>query len=108
MVTDGRGETAHDNVQITIRPIGLSGPTTDVEKGFDLGSSGRFEEAIEYLDKVPSTDPNYIFALSGKGLAFYRLGRYQEAISYYDRALAIDPDNALVVDNKRLALDKLQ
>jgi tetratricopeptide (TPR) repeat protein/uncharacterized caspase-like protein len=78
-----------------------------VNKGNDLLNTGRYEEAIEYFDKVPSTNPNYVEALGGKGRALFELGRYQEAISYYDEALAKDPNYDFALNNKGIALSFL-
>jgi tetratricopeptide (TPR) repeat protein len=53
-------------------------------------------------------EPDYVTALSNKGLALDELERYQEAIGYYDRALEIEPDYVNASYNKGLTLDELE
>lgn len=56
-------------------------------KGNALNYLGRYEEAIEYLDKALAINPNHDNASRNKG----NLRRYDEAIQCYDKAIEIDP-----------------
>ncbi len=76
-------------------------------RGNNAYQQGRYEEAIEYFDRVLAIDPNHIGALIIKGLAFDRLARSEEAIEYFDRVLAIDPNHIGALLSKGLALDRL-
>jgi tetratricopeptide (TPR) repeat protein len=76
-------------------------------KGKALDELGKYEEAIEYYDKVLALDPNNKFALNNKGADLYDLGSYEEAIKYFLKRLAIDPNNKHVLYNTGTALDEL-
>jgi tetratricopeptide (TPR) repeat protein len=65
------------------------------EKGDALSEQGRYQEAIEYYDRVLAIDPNYVDALNNK-----------EAIEYYNRVLAMEPDNVNALYNKGNTLYK--
>jgi tetratricopeptide (TPR) repeat protein len=76
-------------------------------KGWALGKSGRYEEAIPYYDKAIAIDPTHTDALDNKGWALFHLGRYQEAIEQFDKTLVVDPKYADAWDGKEWALRKL-
>src|SRR5687768_4303267 len=67
-------------------------------------NSGKYQEAVEYMDKTLAIDPNNIGAYNNKALVLDKTGRYQEAIENYDKALAIDPNSPATLYNKGLAL----
>ena len=70
-------------------------------KGLALYNLGKYEEAIEWYDKVLKIDPNDVNALNNKGLALNNLGKYQEAIEWYDKALEIDPNVCYCFEQQR-------
>jgi tetratricopeptide (TPR) repeat protein len=58
---------------------------------------GRFEEALEWLDRVLKLKPYFalsVLALDNKAIAFRRLHRFDEALALYHHMRAIDPANA--------------
>ena len=69
----------------------------DVEKlyneGYLMSNLGRYEDAINYFDKVLKIDPHHIDSLYFKGLTLSDLGRDDEAIEYFDRLLVLKPDS---------------
>jgi len=71
-----------------------------VEKGIELVSQGKDEQAIIWLDKALSIDPANLMALISKGAALRELGQYPEAIIMYDRVLAIDPHDEYAIGGK--------
>lgn len=71
-----------------------------VQKGTDLVSLGKGEQAITWLDKALSIDPTNLMALISKGAALRELGQYPEAIIMYDRVLAIDPHDEYALGGK--------
>lgn len=71
-----------------------------VEKGTDLASQGKAEQAITWLDKALNIDSNNIMALISKGDALKDLGQYPEAIIMYDRVLMTDPHDAFAIGGK--------
>lgn len=71
-----------------------------VQKGTELLSQGKGEEAITWLDKALSIDPTNLMALTSRGGALRDLGQYQEAIIMYDKVLAIDPNDAYAIGGK--------
>jgi len=50
---------------------------------------GNYSEATEYLDKIISTDSNYIPALRAYGDLAYTLGKYDKASLYYSRYITL-------------------
>lgn len=87
------------------------------EKANTLFDSGKYEEAIEYYDKIIEIEPNNADAEVNKGLALNELvnkgvylsyfGQPKEAITYYDKALAIDGNYTDALNNKAFALANL-
>ena len=69
-------------------------------KGAALISLGRFEEAIESLDKAIEINPLNEITWNNKGNALSRLGRHREAIDCYDRALKVNPNYEVAWNNK--------
>jgi tetratricopeptide (TPR) repeat protein len=62
-------------------------------KGSALYSLGKYNESIQYFNKVLTMDPNNLDALVGKGSVLYESRQYTDAIKYYNKVLGIDPDN---------------
>jgi tetratricopeptide (TPR) repeat protein len=73
-------------------------------KGDALLGLGNYTQAIQYLDKALSIDPNFQDALYDRGDALYNLGNYTKAIQYLDKALAIDPNDKYALNGKGWAL----
>jgi tetratricopeptide (TPR) repeat protein len=72
-----------------------------------LDHQGNYAQAVEYFDKALAIDPNYKFALNGKGWALYYQGNYAQAIPLFDKALAIDPNYQDALSGKQNALSNL-
>ncbi|MEQ8221531.1 MAG: tetratricopeptide repeat protein [Candidatus Eremiobacterota bacterium] len=64
-------------------------------KSTDLYESGKYEEAIKWLDKAIEADGHSITAWYNMGTCLFNLGRYGEAIECYNKVLTIDPDYAI-------------
>jgi len=101
-----------------------------LNKGNDAFSEGRYEEAIEYYDKVLTIQPSHSEALSKKAGAekkiweendevsieelvkrgddFYKEGNYEEAIECYNEVLEIDSDNTYAENRIEEAEMKLE
>ena len=77
------------------------------DKGFSLGSLGRYEEAIHCLDKALELDPHLIPAWNNKGNSLNGMGRYEDAIRCFDQALESNPHNADAWTNKGASLGSL-
>ena len=71
-----------------------------VEKGTDLVSQDKGEQALTWLDKALTIDPTNLMALVSKGTALKELGQYQDAITLYDRVLAVDPHDIYAIGGK--------
>ena len=65
---------------------------------------GRYEDALEALDKVLEINQGDEVALSLKGLALGLLGRHEEALDAVDNALEIDPKNGFALSRKVVEL----
>ena len=68
----------------------------------------KYEEALQFYDKVLAIDPSSVNALNSKGLALDHLQRYDEAVQTFDKALSINPSSVNALNNKGLALEHLQ
>jgi tetratricopeptide (TPR) repeat protein len=76
------------------------------KQGNDLLTSGKYNESIAAFDKALASNPNYFFALIGKGFALVKLGKYNESIPYLDKALSINPKNVNALNLKTFAQSK--
>lgn len=63
-------------------------------QGVELGSGGKYQEAIAELSRVVEEDPEHVIAYTSLGVAFHRSGQDDRALSCYEAALKIEPGNA--------------
>ena len=77
----------------TTKPYAINPTYVDAidNKANALSNLQKYDEAIQYYDKVLAIDPTNVDSLNNKGAALQKLQKYDEAIQYYDKALAIDP-----------------
>lgn len=68
-------------------------------KMVDLKNQGRFDEALECLDKILEMNPENIPALYDKGKISEITGNYETALMYYDNVLNLDPENLMALDS---------
>jgi tetratricopeptide (TPR) repeat protein len=52
---------------------------------------GKYEEAIQYFEKVIGINPNFSLAFKSMGNAYLNLQRYEDAKSSYEQAIRLDP-----------------
>jgi len=60
-------------------------------RGWVFATLGRFDEAIEDLNKAIALEPNSFEAYNTRGVVFVIMGHYREAIEDFDRAIALKP-----------------
>jgi glycosyltransferase involved in cell wall biosynthesis len=53
---------------------------------------GKYEEALEHLEKAVAVNPGFAPAYQSIGNNYYNLSRYGEALTAYKRAMQLDPD----------------
>ncbi len=77
-------------------------PGTDeyIEKGVSSFNLGRFNEAIEYFNKVIKLDPFNASAYYNRGSVKYECGDTIEAIVDFNRAIEIDPGDSKAYLNR--------
>jgi tetratricopeptide (TPR) repeat protein len=68
----------------------------------------KYDEAIQYYDKVLAINPSAVGALNSKGLALDHLQRYDEALQSFDKAFEIDTSNPKALDGKASILSKVK
>ena len=56
-------------------------------KGIALKNLKRYDESIQYYDKILAIDPSNVNALNNKAIALKNLKRYDESLQYYDKIL---------------------
>ena len=68
---------------------------------------GKYDDALESLDKALKINPEDESVLSLKGAALLSLGRYEDALKALDKALEINPKNESALSGKGIALFSL-
>ncbi|GLV59787.1 hypothetical protein KDH_66110 [Dictyobacter sp. S3.2.2.5] len=68
----------------------------------------RYPEVIAACDRALEAKPDFSWAYSVRGLAYYRLHEYTKAIGNYDRAIEIDPRYVQALSNRGLAYHDLK
>jgi tetratricopeptide (TPR) repeat protein len=77
------------------------------EKGYALGNSGKWHEAIEANNKAIELNPTFVAAYNNRGNAYASLGNHRQAIKDYDRAIGLDPNYASAYNNRGNAYSAL-
>jgi len=75
--------------------------------GMSLLEQGKFNDALEYFDRILAIDPNDAITLGNKGAALTQLDSHEEAIALYNKALEIEPANITILNNMAASLFEL-
>ena len=78
------------------------------EKGTKFAKEGRFEDAIENLNRAIQIEPNYAAAYNNRGIVFMQQGKYKEAISDFARAIEINDQDPAFFINRGMTNEKLE
>ena len=73
----------------------------------NLFELNKFDECLEYSNKVLSIDPKNIFILDMKSFALFKLNKFEESIEYANKVLSFDLKNIHALDIKSLSLFNL-
>ena len=57
--------------------------------------NGNYDGALKSFDQALAVDPNYIEALHGKGILFYKIKKYQEAEKEFQKVIGMNKSYAL-------------
>jgi len=76
---------------LTITP---NDPDLLIDRSVALGMLGRYQDALQDLDKVIAADPQRVDALVFRAAALRHLDRIDPALATVERALRIDPESA--------------
>ena len=68
----------------------------------------RLDEALRSYDRALALKPDYVEALTNRGVVLADLKRSDEALQSYDRALALKPDDVEALYNRGTTLNGLQ
>jgi tetratricopeptide (TPR) repeat protein len=71
-------------------PIALTGI------GISYYAKGDFNQAVAYLQKAKSADPQHIDSYIYLGMAYEQQGKYQDALTEYNKCIALKPDSSIV------------
>ena len=77
------------------------------ELGLELSHAGKFDFAIDLLNRALVLRPKFTVALYQKGVCLNQLGRDDDALTSYDTCLRHDPDHAEAWFNRGMLLKKL-
>ncbi|MBW2066235.1 MAG: tetratricopeptide repeat protein [Deltaproteobacteria bacterium] len=66
----------------------------DIEGAGKLIQTGRYEEAIDYLEKTRKGDPTNHEALLLLGRAYREIGKCKKAVEVYKKALTVNPTDS--------------
>ena len=64
-----------------------------ISRGEVLLCLGRYEHALQALNRALELNPDYGMAFSNKGTALYYLRKYEEAVQAFSEALKLDPED---------------
>ncbi len=62
-----------------------------LETGISKTNEGKFQEALEDLEKAIKLNPNSALGYFSKGIVFHNLSQLQAALENYTKAIEIDP-----------------
>jgi TolA-binding protein len=70
------------------------------DKGHDLYSDGKYEEALVELEKARTFDPTDVNAIYFTARAYHRLDDLENAAVYYNIVVKDYPDSSRIADAK--------
>jgi len=68
--------------------------------GMALFKLGKYEEALEVVDKALVLNPESPIEWSNRGFVLSAMGRNEEALEAFDKALSLDPESPKIMTNK--------
>lgn len=77
------------------------------EKGTKLAKEGRYEEAIENLNRAIQIDPDFAAAYNNRGIVKMQLEKYQDAITDFNRAIEINSKDPAYYINRGMTHEKM-
>ena len=87
-----------------MKDIPMIDPVTELKRLFD---AKKFDEAIEFCQKLLEKDPNNPIALQNLSTLYYIVGAYEDSIKCSEKILKKDLNEEHAIKNKMLALEKL-
>ena len=77
------------------------------EKGYSLGVSGNYNEAINAFARAISLNPKDEVAYVNRGTVYGEMGDNEKAIKDFDRAIALNPEFAVAYANRGLSYNNI-
>jgi len=71
----------------------------NMKLGVAYMEEGRYDVALNKLQKALDADANFAAAHSMLGVLYYRMGKMSQAEEHYRRSVDLDPQNSLALDN---------
>ena len=76
-----------------------AGKKRDIKTLFDRGvenvKANRYNEALDYFNRVLELDPDNALALYNKGYCYYSMKQYDRAVPEFDKAIEINPRDSI-------------
>ena len=82
-------------------------PEKWIIEGIALFNLKKYNEAIEYFDRILKVDPKHVDALFNKGRALHNLNKFNAALICYDNVIRINPRHSKAWRWKGFALRSL-
>ena len=79
----------------------------NLERGISSLETGRYQQAVEDMNKAIRLNPYYVKSYYNRGLGYVRLGLYQQAINDFSEAIRLKPDYADAYNNRGNAYAEL-
>jgi tetratricopeptide (TPR) repeat protein len=95
---DFEGATRHFETAAELRPS----PASWTNLAGVFMQSGRFAEAVPWLERATEADPTLVDAFHNLGVAFAQLGRVADALTAFRRVLEAEPNARQVQDYVRV------
>ncbi|MEM8640097.1 MAG: tetratricopeptide repeat-containing serine protease family protein [Cyanobacteria bacterium P01_G01_bin.54] len=77
------------------------------ERGKELLDAEKYEEALEFFDRVVAQKPNYTLAWFNRGISLERLSMPEEALLAYSKTVELEPDFANAWYGRGFTLNEL-
>lgn len=88
-----KGEEYYQLGKKKLSERGEQNPQALYELAVQASELEKFDEALEYWNRLIAIQPDFPTVYQGLGTAYYELGRYEEALKAFQKASIVSPDS---------------